>query len=136
MIAYPSVVNKIEVFADSVKLGSLELLENMNNIAVKTFQSSKTITFFKTVTRAILKGIGSAAIGRSIKKETKDDLLGDILVGIANAAVDATENADLRSWRTMPGFCYVGEFEMKPGKYDIEIKFSDEFNNIKDIGAH
>ncbi|MDX1699461.1 MAG: hypothetical protein R3250_02525 [Melioribacteraceae bacterium] len=130
MIAYPSEVKKIEVYADSVKLGRLELLENMNNVAIKTFQSSKTITFFKTVTRAILKGIGTAALGRTIKSETKDDFLGDILVGIANAAVDATENADLRSWRTMPGFCYVGEFEMRPGRYNIEIKFYDEFNNI------
>ena len=88
------------------------------------------MTFFKTVTRAILKGIGSAALGESIKKETKDDFLGDILAGIANIAVDATENADLRSWRTMPGYCYVGEFNLEPGKYDIEIKFFDEFNNL------
>jgi hypothetical protein len=123
-------VKRIEVFADSVKLGNLELLENMNNVALKTFQANKTITFFKTITRAILKGIGSAELGKSIKGETKDELLGDILAGIANLAVDATENADLRTWRTMPGYCHVGEFNLKEGVYDIEIKFFDELNNL------
>jgi hypothetical protein len=67
-------------------------------------------------------------LGRTIKKETNGGILGDILAGIANAAVDATENADLRSWRTMPGYCYAGEFEIEEGNYDIVIKFYDKFN--------
>ena len=67
-------------------------------------------------------------MGRTIKKETDGGILGDILVGIANAAVDATENADLRNWRTIPGYCYVGEFKLDEGLYDIEIKFYDEFD--------
>ena len=124
----PSVVKRIEVFADSTKLGQMELLENINNVALKTFEANKSITFFKTITRALLKGIGTAALGRTIKKETDGGILGDILVGIANAAVDATENADLRNWRTIPGYCYVGEFKLDEGLYDIEIKFYDEFD--------
>jgi uncharacterized protein len=124
---FQSEIAKIEVFADSTKLGELELLENMNNVAVKTFESEKSIIYFKTITRAIAKGIGTSALGRTIKKEAKGTL-GDILVGIANAAVDATENADLRSWRTMPGYCYVGEFQIEEGTYNIEIKFSNQFN--------
>ena len=127
LTAFPSEVKRIEVFADSASLGKLEMLENINNVAIKTFEANKSITFFKTITRALLKGIGTAALGRSIKKEA-DGFLGDILVGIANAAVDATENADLRSWRTIPGFCYVGEFELKEGSYDIEIRFYNQFN--------
>jgi uncharacterized protein len=124
---FQSDVTKIEVFADSTKLGELELLENMNNVAIKTFESEKSIIYFKTITRAIAKGIGASALGRTIKKEAKGTL-GDILAGIANAAVDATENADLRSWRTMPGYCYVGEFQIEEGTYNIEIKFSNQFN--------
>jgi len=123
-----SEIAKIEVFADSSKLGELELLENMNNVAVKTFESQKSIIYFKTITRAIVKGIGASALGRTIKKETDGGVLGDILAGIANAAVDATEASDLRSWRTMPGFCYVGEFEIEKGTYDIEIRFLNHFN--------
>jgi len=125
-----SEINKIEVYANGKFLGDLELLENMNNVAVKTFESHKSLIYFKTITRAIIKGIGSSALGRTIKKETKDDVLGDVLAGILNAAVDVTEKADLRSWRTMPGYCFVGEFEIDEGTYDIEIKFLDHYNQV------
>ncbi|MCB9209179.1 MAG: hypothetical protein H6612_00620 [Ignavibacteriales bacterium] len=128
IISSNSEVTSIEVFVDSSKVGELQLLENMNNVAEKTFESQKSIIYFKTITRALIKGIGASALGRTIKKETDDGILGDILVGIANAAVDATEGADLRSWRTMPGFCYVGEFKITEGTYDIEIRFLNQFN--------
>jgi len=129
LLTYSSAISRISVFANGKELGDLGLLENMNNVATKTFEADKSIIYFKTLTRALLKGIGTSALGRTIKKETKGGILGDILTGIANAAVDATENADLRSWRTMPGYCYVGEFDIEEGTYNIDIKFYDNFNN-------
>jgi hypothetical protein len=122
-------VYDIQVYINGEKYGELELLENMSNVARKTFESNKSVIFFKTITRAIAKGISSSALGRTIKKEA-DGLFGDILAGIANAAVDATENADLRSWRTMPGYSFVGEYELEPGKYNIEVRFLGETGNI------
>ena len=119
----------IEVLIDSVYYGEMELLENMCNIAAKTFETEKGITYFKTVTRAILKGIGSSSIGRTIKKDVKGTL-GDILAGVVNVAVDATENADLRSWRTMPGYCFAAEFPMEKGIYNIEILFLNQFGEV------
>lgn len=123
-------VYDIEIFVDSVFYGRLELLENMMAVAKKTFESQKSITYFKTITRAVLKGIASSATGRTIKKETGDNFLGDVAAALTNALVDATENADLRSWRTMPGYCFVGEFDVQPGAYDIEIRFVGENKNI------
>lgn len=119
----------IEVLIDSVYYGEMELLENMCNIAAKTFETEKGITYFKTVARAVLKGIGSSSLGRTIKKDVKGTL-GDILVGVVNVVVDATENADLRSWRTMPGYCFVAEFQMEKGIYNIEIRFLNQFGEV------
>ena len=129
LLTYSSAISRISVYANGNKLGDLELLENMNNVATKTFEADKNIIYFKTLTRALLKGIGTSALGRTIKKETNGGFLGDILTGIANAAMDATENADLRSWRTMPGYCYAGEFNIEEGIYNIDIKFYDNLNN-------
>ena len=119
-------VYDIEVYVDSVYYGRLELLENMISVAKKTFETQKSITYFKTITRAVLKGIASSAAGRTIKKETGDNFLGNVAAALTNALVDATENADLRSWRTMPGYCFVGEYDIEPGVYDIEIRFVGE----------
>ena len=55
LIESNTVVNNIVVKADGKKVGSLELLEDINNVAVKTFQTNKSIIFFKTIARAVTK---------------------------------------------------------------------------------
>jgi hypothetical protein len=124
MVEEGSEVYDIEVYVDSVYYGNLELLENMANVAQKTFETKKSIIFFKTITRAVLKGIGAGSLGKELKKNN-NDLLGDILVAITNAAVDATENADLRSWRTMPSYCFATEIPIEKGVYNIELRYLD-----------
>ncbi len=116
-------VYDIEVWVDSTHVGNLELLENMCNVAKKTFASEKNIIFFKTVMRAVAKGIASSALGRTVKKEAGGGFLGDLAALATNIAADLTENADLRSWRTMPGYSFVGEFDIQPGTYNVEIRF-------------
>ncbi len=129
--AFPEIVEEgtevydIEVWVDSTHIGNLELLENMCNVAEKTFQSEKNVIFFKTIMRALAKGIASSALGRTVKKEAGGGFLGDLAALATNIAVDLTENADLRSWRTMPGYSFTAEFEIEPGVHDIEIRFVD-----------
>lgn len=115
-------IRGIQIFINGQNYGELELLENMANVAEKTFETQKSIIYFKTVTRAILKGVASSAIGRDIKKGV-DNGFGDLLVALTNAAVDASEHADLRCWRTMPAYCFAGEIPLTKGIYDVEIRF-------------
>lgn len=122
-------VYDIEVYIDSTYYGRLELLENMANVARKTFETQKSITFFKTITRAVLKGIGASSLGREITNN-KDDLLSNIIVALTNAAVDATENADLRSWRTMPSYCFATQIPLEKGSYRIELRFIGEDGSV------
>jgi len=79
--------------------------------------------FFKAAMRAIAKGISAGMAGEEIKKNTKDKALGDVLAFLFNAAVDMTEHADLRTWRTIPGYSFTAEIPIDEGTYDIEIRF-------------
>ncbi len=121
-------VKKIEVYANDQKVGTLELLENMNNVAVKTFEMQKSIIYIKSILRTVLKGIGSAELKKGVRKSTGEGLGGFLSNLLVDIAVDATENADLRCWRTMPGYCYAGEFELAEGEYNIDIVFLDANN--------
>ena len=116
-------VYNIEVYIDGEYKGNLELLENIANVATKTFEVHKKLIFFKTAVRAVTKGIASGIGGKAIKKEVKDETLGNILAFALNLAVDATEHADLRSWQTIPGYSFTGEIPISPGNHDIEIRF-------------
>ena len=119
-------VHSIELWIDGENKGELELLENMCNVAHKTFESNKSLIYFKTIMRALAKGIGSAALGDEMKKGIEEKFLAELAVFFTNAVVDMTENADLRSWRTMPGYSFVKEVELEPGSYNVKIKFLDE----------
>ncbi len=131
LVVSGSQVAGIEVYVDSVYYGDLELLEDMSKVAEKTFETNKGIIFFKTITRAVLKGVGSSALGRELAKG-KSEAVGNILAALTNAVVDATENADLRGWRTMPAYCDAAQIELEPGVYDIELRYVDyEGNSMK-----
>jgi len=123
-------ISQIKVYIDSIYAGNLQLLENIANVATKTFESQKSITFFKTALRAVAKGISAGQLGKTIKKNTNSGGLGDVLAFVLNAAVDATEHADLRTWRTIPGYSFVGEFPISEGKHTIEILFLDNRGNV------
>lgn len=124
MILPPSYIKNIEVYSDSVYLGRLDLLEDIGRVAEKTFESSKAITYFKTAARAVLKGLSANKIGRKLQGDN-NSFIGDLILLLTNAAVDITENADLRLWRTTPGFCYAGEFPVTEGEHNIEVRFVD-----------
>lgn len=118
-----TVVDNIEIYIDGNHAGNLELLENISNVADKTFQTRKSMIFFKTAMRAVAKGISAGLAGEEIKKNTKDKELGDALAFLFNVAVDMTEHADLRTWRTIPGYSFTAEVPIDEGTYDIEIRF-------------
>ena len=117
-------IHQIEVFINGQKAGDLQLLESMGKVANYTFQANRDIIIVKTLIRTVVKGLAAAEAKKELKRQTKaNDLFGALMdVGI-DIAMDATENADLRCWRTMPNMCYVGEFRVDPGKYDVEIRF-------------
>lgn len=123
-------IHNIEVYIDGEFKSNLELLENISNVATKTFQVHKNMIFFKTAVRAVTKGIASGLGGKAIKKEVKSEALGDILAFALNLAVDATEHADLRSWQTIPGYSFTAEIPITLGNHNIEIRFIGPNNEL------
>ena len=116
-------VYDIELYVNGEHKGNLELIENIANVATKTFEVHKNLIFFKTAVRAVTKGIASGVGGKAIRKEVKSESLGDILSFALNLAVDATEHADLRSWQTIPGYSFTTEIPISEGTHNIEIRF-------------
>ena len=118
-------VANINVYANDELLGQMNKIENMQNVALKTFETHQSIIKFKTITRAVVKGLAAAEAKKEIRKSSDKgwvNLLTDVAV---NVAVDATENADLRAWRTMPGYAWSSEFKLLPGTYSIRVEYQD-----------
>lgn len=136
-----SAVTGIEVLIDGRRVGRLELFEDMGQVAQKTFNAHRKIIIMKTIVRTISKGLAAAEAKKKLRKETgAKGILGDLLDAAVDVSVDATENADLRCWRTMPDKCYVGEFPVQKGNHTITVHFlnnqglvvqNNEFKNFQ-----
>lgn len=128
-------VNKVNLFVDGKLKGQLETLENFSNVAKASFQVKKPIIYLKTIIRTITKGLIAQNQKQQISEKTGDSLLGRLANTAIDATVDVSENADLRGWRLLPARCLVGEFEIKPGTHQIEIRYLDNNNQViyKDI---
>ncbi len=107
--------------------GELALIEKLDAVALETYKLSETPIFFKTVTRTVVKGV----LTEKAKEEANNAASGNGALSLlslagglaADLAVDASEQADLRTRRFFPGQAYVGEFSVPPGKHDVAVEY-------------
>lgn len=124
-----STVDRIRVTANGRVLGELELMEDIERIAQDTFQIRQPMIFVKTVTRALVKGIAAERGKEEIERAAAESgSIGGSIAGVVGSvatdvAVEASEQADLRVSRYFPAYAYVGEWEVNPGVYDVEVEY-------------
>lgn len=118
----PSSIAGVEVYASGAYLGSLQLLEDVGAVAHETFEAKKSLIYLRSVARALTKGL----IAHKKKQKSDTGGLGGWLKKAAiDVVMDATENADLRCARLLPGRILVGDFVLTPGVYDLTVEFID-----------
>ena len=101
----------------------LEMIEDIEKIALETYKIKEPLIYLKTITRAVLKGLAAEKGKSEISKQVGGGLLGDLSRLAADVAVDATENADLRISRFFPAKALVGEIEVTPGVHQFAIEY-------------
>ena len=118
-----SKVAKVRVKVDGLQKGELELLESISNVAKTTYKLKEPITYIKTISRTVIKGIASYKAKGRMEKNISSPFLAAVAKFATDIVVDSTENADLRIARFFPAKAYVGEIEVEPGIHDITVEF-------------
>ncbi len=115
-------VRRADVYIDGKNYGSLEMLEDLSKVALKTFRNKQKMIYIKTLLRTVSKGLLAAKGKKKLKKKLKiDGFLGAMLDASVDLAVDATEQPDLRCWKTLPDKCLIGEYALPPGQHLVDI---------------
>lgn len=132
-----TLVRKVVVKIDGQYAGELQLLENMEAVAMSTFAVKAPLIYFKTLSRTIIKGVIAAETKKEMDKkyiekgEDPNADLGNVLAKIAiDAAVDMSESADLRTSMFFPGYASVGNFNVQPGSHEVKIDFIDAYGHV------
>ncbi|UCC78581.1 MAG: hypothetical protein JSW64_09890 [Candidatus Zixiibacteriota bacterium] len=115
-----SIVHGIRFLVDSEVVGNLQLIEDVSMVAEETFQAKKSMIYFRTIARAVFKGL---ATHKAKEKVDTGGVGGWLKKAAIDVGADITENADLRCSQLLPGRIYVGDFELEPGVYDLRVEF-------------
>ncbi len=129
-IAFPKYVasppvchySKLVVKSDTKTYASKAVLfEDINKIALKSLADRKVRTTAKAIARAIAK---QAVVNASSKQVEKKYGAGWGLAAkiVGKVAASATEKADTRAWRTLPGEINVTRTFVPPGNYQVLVE--------------
>lgn len=106
----------INVSVDNSSVGVTEPICDIRALAVKALQEKAAVIATRQIVRAITKGVTN--------KLAKDKLGfgGELAMSLINTA---TENADLRSWLTLPSNAQILRIPLSAGKHKIAIKHTN-----------
>lgn len=103
--------------------------EPITTIAYKNYLHRQPTLLARAIARATVKYLATkaaSAAAESASSNSKDstgEVVGSLVALIGNVASAASENADLRSWTTLPALINVTRFWLPPGQYTINVKF-------------
>lgn len=118
-----SLVHGVGIFVGSEKIGDLFLLERIDNVVKEIFDAKKPVIYARALARATSKLVATKALEKQAKKE--DDTVGDIVGIFGQIYREASENADLRAWQTLPGNVFAGTFNLPEGNHTIRLEYYD-----------
>ena len=97
------------------------LVEDVENIAIETFNAQRSIILLRTLGRAL----GKYLIYRKANKE--NEALG-LLVNLAGVV---TEQADTRSWQTLPNQIFMVRMPLPAGTHTLKLSFLDANGQVR-----
>ncbi|NLB35547.1 MAG: hypothetical protein GX817_07045 [Elusimicrobia bacterium] len=106
----------------SIRIGSEnikpDLAEDIGGLAIRKFNEKKPLILAQATARAVTKYVAY----RAARGEDADDFLRVLLGSAVNIAGAITEEADTRSWLTLPGRVYVLREYLAPGDYNFNLQ--------------
>ena len=108
-----SVIRITNIESGKTTKAETELGEDISAIAVKSLENRKARIPAKAIARATTKYLANA----TAEKEYGGELAGDFVGLFGNIASVATEQADLRCWKTLPAEIRIGRCNVAPGNY-------------------
>lgn len=99
--------------------GSSFLAEDIQGIAIKNLEDRKGRTVAKAIARAVIK---QAAFHGISKAASDDESTQRGVRALFNLANQLLEQADTRSWRTLPARIYIASVSAPPGDYQASAR--------------
>ncbi len=102
--------------------GETFLAEDIQKIALKNLDDRKSRVVAKTIARAVTKQAAFYGLSKAVTGDRRGQKALRQALNIANVFI---EQADTRSWRTLPGRVYLSMALVDPGSYKVSADLKD-----------
>jgi len=116
-------IASVKIKVDGEIKQELEMIEDIERIALETYKIKEPLIYLKTITRTVVKSLFAAKRKQEMEKKIDNEILSFLATTATDVAVDATENADLRISRFFPGKTLIGEIEVTPGVHHFALEY-------------
>jgi hypothetical protein len=106
-----------------------ELMQNLTAVAERALSDRLAGIAAKAVARAAVKYTMAEGVGRGAHAAAGKDtgpLIGLIVGSLAKAWAVASEEADKRTWRTLPDEIQIAKLWVPPGEYEFRTQYSGQ----------
>ncbi|GEM_PF-2788040 len=121
-IALPELVLNAESYEMKLRVGhkslNMDLIENVDKMVENHFEEEKNNIIARAVARAAAKYLTYRSVRGG---ESEEGSFRNILASVFNIFGTVTEQADTRSWITLPSRIFMNHLYLEPGEYDFEI---------------
>jgi len=133
----PNVVQKVRLGSSEGKVYESELIEPLNTIALQNLGQRIGLITAKAIARATTKYLASYALRKAseaARKKSEKSNTANVL-GVMSLAANiygyASEQADTRSWRTLPQQFHILRVVLSPGKHELELRIVARGNEVR-----
>ena len=123
----PTETTTCDIYLDEKSIGNANLLYDLDNTIITQYEKNKSLVITKLVARMTAKASLQFAAQKAANEVAKNIPFGRFLkaaVSVAGAMWMAVEQADLRSWVTLPKqIKYLRINELAPGEHTIKIDY-------------
>ncbi len=119
------ILDAIQVRSETTAItAQSERMYDVHAVAEKTLADKYDSLVLRAVARTAMKmaaAEGLAIGARAAAGKKNRDWVGPLVGGLARVFALATEEADIRSWRTLPGEIQLARIWVEPGEYSVEL---------------
>lgn len=98
--------------------------QDVSSIAVKNLADNIILISVKAIARATVKFLAAQALRNEDETDPKKKQTGQLLGALADIYNIASEQADTRSWRTLPGRFHLVRMSLPPGKHAVTVRLT------------
>lgn len=134
----PLTCGSLRVEAPGCEVRSVERVHNVSGVAYINLEDRVKAMWGRIVARAVVKFVTARTAGAVGEQLSGNSFVGNLIGAVTQAALSATESADVRGWRTLPAEIWMTRMVCGQGAHQVRIRqhhrqYGEIYDDLSDV---